>query len=139
MIDRVLVPMDNSEMAEKALEYAFSVHPEADISVLTVVGGPTPHMGEAVGLSLADDLEEAAETLATPIFESARSIASEYGRDVTTIVRLGAPIRVIVREAADYDVVIMGAHGRDIADRLLIGNVASTVTRRAPVPVTIVR
>ena len=139
MIDRVLVPMDDSEMARKALEYALQVHPDAEITVLTVVGGPTPYMGEAVGLSLADDLDVAAEVLAEPIFSSAASVAEGFNREIRTLVRLGSPIRRIVNESAEYDLIIMGAHGRDLSSRLLLGNVAATVTRRAPTPVTIVR
>ncbi|ELY56223.1 stress response protein [Natronococcus amylolyticus DSM 10524] len=33
---------------------------------------------------------------------------------------------------------MIGSHGRDGLDRILLGNVAETVVRRAPVPATVV-
>jgi len=45
MISRVLVPMDESEMAERALRFALEAHPDAEIIVLHVVGQPSSMMG----------------------------------------------------------------------------------------------
>lgn len=36
MTSRVLVPMNGSEMAEKALEFALETYPDAEITVLNV-------------------------------------------------------------------------------------------------------
>lgn len=139
MISRVLVPMDDSEMAEKALQFAVESFPEATITVLHVVGKPTPFMGEAVGLALADDLDAATRERAAPIFERAEAIANDREVEISTTYVLGSPSKAIVNQSEKYDLVVLGAHGRDPISRLLIGNVASTVTRRAPIPVTVVR
>ena len=139
MISRVLVPMDESAMAEKALVFAFDAYPEAEITVLHVVGGPTPYMGDAVSLALADDISEAAAERATPIFDRAREIAASNESEIETLVGLGIPSREIVNRAEAFDVVVIGSHGRDLVSRILIGDVAKTVTRRSPVPVTVVR
>ncbi len=139
MIARVLVPMDDSEMAEKALRFALEAFPDAEITVLHVVGGPTPFMGEAVGLALADDVTEAAEQRAAPLFSRVRAVASEYETDVETAVGLGSPSRKIIEQAERFDLIVIGSHGRDLVSHLLIGNVAERVTRRSPVPVTVVR
>lgn len=42
MLSRILVPMDDSEMAERALEYALENFSGAEIIVLHVVGEPSP-------------------------------------------------------------------------------------------------
>lgn len=142
MIERVLVPMDSSEMAGEALEYALAVHPDAEITVYHVVGVPTMLMGEAVGLALADDLEAQAEKRADVVFEEAREIAAEYDVEIETAVGLGHPVRAILEFAEGYDAVVMGSHGRhseNIAREYLVGNVAKEVFRRSPVPVTSVR
>ncbi|AGB17705.1 universal stress protein UspA-like protein [Halovivax ruber XH-70] len=139
---RVLVPMDDSEMAERALEYALETHPDADVTVLTVVGVPSMLMGDAVSLALETDLDEASQEHAGPVLERARTIAAEHDREIDTVVGLGHPARVIVRDADDYDVIVMGSHGEhsaDIARRFLVGSVAKEVFRRSPVPVTSVR
>lgn len=142
MLSRILVPMDDSAPAGRALEYALDNHPDAEVTVLHVVGVPSMLMGEAVGLSLEDDLEDAADDRAAPVFERARRIADGRGREVDTIVGIGHPSRNVVDRAGDYDAVVIGAHGADrerVTRRFLVGNVAETVSKRASVPVTIVR
>ncbi|SDK33935.1 universal stress protein [Natronorubrum texcoconense] len=141
MISRVLVPMDGSEMSEHALEYALRAHPNAEITVLHVVGGPSPMWGEATALSLADDLEVDAAEHAEPVFERAREIVDAADGDATleTDIQLGHPVRAIINRADDYETVIIGSHGGTVAERLFVGNVAEKVVRRSPVPVTVVR
>lgn len=139
MTTRVLVPMDDSEMAEHALEHALDVHPGADITVLTVVGEPSSMMGEATGLALEDDIEHAAEDLAKDVFERANEIADEHDRSIDTQVAVGSASKEIVKRAEEYDVVVVGSHGGSMLDYLIVGNVAEKVFRHSPTPVTIVR
>ncbi|SDR32215.1 universal stress protein [Natronobacterium texcoconense] len=142
MLSRILVPMDDSDHAEHALEYALENHPDADVTVLNVVGVPSMMMGDAVGLSLEDDLETAAADRAEPVFERAREVAAERDHEIETVVGIGHPARNVVDRADDYDAVVLGSHGEDwdrAARRFLVGNVAETVSKRASVPVTIVR
>ena len=139
MISRVLVPMNDSEMAERALEYALEAHPDAEITVLCVVGEPTSRMGQATELALADDMKKAAEEHADGVLEAAREIAAEYGKEVTTEVTIGHPSRAILNRAEAFDTVVIGTHSGSLSDRLLVGNIAETIFRRSPVPVTVVR
>ncbi|WP_058365122.1 universal stress protein [Haloparvum sedimenti] len=139
MISRVLVPMDDSEMAERALEYALEAHPDAEITVLHIVGEPSPMMGEAIGLSLEDNFEDAAEKQASEVLDRAREIAEAYEKEIRTDVGWGKPAKVIINRAEDFDTVVVGSHGGSLAERLFVGNVAQTVFRRSPVPVTVVR
>ncbi|MFB6086145.1 MAG: universal stress protein [Halodesulfurarchaeum sp.] len=139
MISTVLVPMDDSEMSAQALRYALDSYPEAEVTVLHVVGEPSPLMGEATGLALAEDIDEEAEEIAEPIFESAQEIAAETDRTIETVVDLGHPARAILNRAKNFDTVVIGAHGGSLRDRLLVGNVADRVFKRSPVPVVSVR
>lgn len=142
MVSKVLVPMDDSKYAGQALEYALDSFPEADVTVLHVVGVPSPMMGEATALALADDIEEAAAERAEPVFERAREIANERDREIDTVVYLGHPARNIINHAEDYDTIVIGAHGADwsrATRQFLVGNVAETVSKRSPIPVVIVR
>ncbi|MFD1599953.1 universal stress protein [Halobellus rarus] len=139
MISRILVPMDDSEMAQRALEYALENHPDAEITVLHVVGGPSPWGGEATGLALEVDLEGAAEERAKEVSDGARELAAEYDVDITTEVQLGHPARAILNRADDFDAIVIGSHGGSLADRLVVGNVAQKVFRRSPIPVIVAR
>ncbi|QZX99136.1 universal stress protein [Halobaculum rubrum] len=139
MISRILVPMDDSEMARLALEYALENHPDADITVLSVVGGPSAMGGVATALALEENLEEAAQERAQEVFDGARDIAAEYDVDISTEVQLGHPARAILNRADDFDAVMIGSHGGSVADRLVVGNVAKRVFRNSPVPVIVAR
>jgi nucleotide-binding universal stress UspA family protein len=142
MVSQILVPMDDSDHASQALEYALDNFSEADVSVLHVVGVPSPMMGEATALALSDDIDEAAAERAEPVFERARKIANEHDREIDTVVAIGHPARNIINRAERYDTIVLGAHGADwsrASRQFLVGNVAETVSKRAPVPVVIVR
>jgi len=142
MLSRVLVAMDDSEHAAHALEFALENHPEAEITVLHVVGVPSMMMGEATALVLEDDISEAAAEYAESTFERAREVGDEHDRELNTIVGIGHPARNILNRAEDYDTIVVGAHGSDwnrATHRFLVGNVAETVSKRASVPVVIVR
>ena len=99
MVDRVLVPMDGSEMSVRALEYALDVHDDAEITVLYVAGEPSPMMGQALRLALETDVQRAAEELAEEVFEAARERAAAHGVEIETEVALGNPARQIVDRA----------------------------------------
>jgi nucleotide-binding universal stress UspA family protein len=139
MLSRVLVPMDGSEMSEQTLRYAFDTTPDAEITVLHVVGEPSGMMAKAVSLALEDDVQAAAEAAAEEVLNRAREIAAEYDREIETDVGWGNPSKVIVRRADGFDAVVIGSHSGKLADRLFVGNVAKTVFHRSPVPVTVVR
>lgn len=139
MVGRVLVPVDESEMAEAALRYALTVHPDAAITVLHVVGEPSPMMGEAAGIALDEDPGESAAAHAEDALTRALEIAAEHGVEIETAVAVGSPAKVIVNRAEDFDVVVIGSHGGSLLERLFVGNVADRVVRDCPVSVTIVR
>ena len=139
MISRILVPMDDSEIAQRALKYALENHPGAEITVLHVVGGPSPWGGEATALAVEDDIEAAAEERAQSVFDDARDLAAEYDAEIVTEVGFGHPARSILNTAGEFDAVVVGSHGGSLADRLVIGNVARRVFRRSPVPVVVAR
>jgi nucleotide-binding universal stress UspA family protein len=139
MISRVLVAMDGSEMSEEALRYAMTVYSGAEITVLTVVGEPSPMMGQATAIAAADDPQAKAEELASPVVDRARELAAEHDVEIETSIGFGHPAREIVTRAEAFDAVVLGSHSGSVADNLIIGNVAATVFKHSPVPVTTVR
>ena len=53
--------------------------------------------------------------------------------------QIGSPSGVIVDKAADYDIVVVGARGREMTGELGLGPVASRVVEHAPMPVLVGR
>lgn len=146
MSQRILVPLDGSDQATAALEYALTQFSGADITVVHVIetgsasgigaGYTAPHHGEAL-----EEEREAAEDHAERLFREAQDLADEYGVTLTTATEYGRPIRSIIdyTEENDIDQIVIGSHGRSGASRILLGSVAETVVRRSPVPVIVVR
>lgn len=131
--------MDGSEMAKRALEYCLENHPDAEITVMHVVGVPSAWGGAATSLALEKDLGAAAEERAATVFEDARECAAEYDVDIDTEVQLGNPARAILNRAEDFDAIAIGTHGGSLVDSLVVGNVARKVFRNSPVPVIVAR
>ncbi|WP_247729460.1 universal stress protein [Halovivax limisalsi] len=144
MSDHVLVPFDDSERSSDALDFALEEHPDATITVLHVIDpadfyAATGMDGGAMANydAIMDQQTERSESL----LDEARDRAAEAGREIETDHVVGSVSRSIIDYVEDHDVdhVVIGSHGRTGARRILLGSVAETVTRRSPVPVTIVR
>ncbi|WP_440769614.1 universal stress protein [Natronorubrum sp. DTA28] len=145
MTTHVLVPLDGSDLAWQALEYTLEWYDSEHVSVLYVVDpadgiytGPEAAHYEGGSFDRALERGEAVCDRARNRFEE-HDETTETG--LGTAVETGQPARTIVRYAEEHDAdqIVMGSHGRGGVSRLLLGSVAETVTRRASVPVTIVR
>jgi nucleotide-binding universal stress UspA family protein len=140
MINHVLVPMDDSPLARRALDFATGVHAGADITVLHVID----YVEESYSAEMLvgpEELRERARTKIDRLFDEVRERTKTHEGEVETVVTFGTPAREIADYAADHDVdlVVMGCHGRPLVSRVLLGDVAQTVVQRAAVPVTVVR
>jgi nucleotide-binding universal stress UspA family protein len=148
MTRHVLVPTDGSPLARQALRHALREFPDADITVLHVVDLFEPTYGEHQGFEPTyehmmgtAEWYEATERVTDAVLGAARDLAADYGREVETDSDIGDVDRVVLSYAEEEDVdhIVLGAHGREGADRPFFGSVADTVARRASVPVTLVR
>jgi nucleotide-binding universal stress UspA family protein len=137
---RILVPIDDSNPAREALEYALTMFPEASITVLHVINPSVSayRSGDPYNFPRAVELgEEKAET----VFEMARELADERDASIETETMVGSPPRGIIEFANENDIdqIVLGSHGRSGVSRVLLGSVAEQVVRRAQAPVTVVR
>lgn len=141
LYDRILVPTDGSAEGERAVAHAVdlaAVH-DAAVHAIHVVdsaryaGMPMEASWEGVGELLRGDADDAVGAV--------EELAAGTDVDVETAVVEGSPSREIVRyaEGNDFDLVVMGTHGRGGIDRLLLGSVAEKVVRGSAVPVLTVR
>ena len=141
MPDNVLVDLDGSPLAERALIYALETFPNATITTIYVIN-PTDSVidVEAGGLPVAEDWYDTAQERATEIHTTATDLAADHDTVLATVNEVGKQAREIPEYAADNgnDQDGMGNDGRSGLDRTLLGSVAETVTRRAQIPVTII-
>jgi universal stress protein A len=140
-LKQILVPIDFSDCAKKALRYAIPLakEHEAEITLLYVM--PTDYaVGEYGGIDYAA-LE--AETRATEERELAILAVDEVRGEVPadTLVRSGSPAFEIIEaaKALPADVIVISTHGRTGLKHMLLGSVTEHVVCRAPCPVLVVR
>lgn len=144
MSQHILVPIDESNPSDRALEYALESHQVDDITVVHVLDPAEldAYGGVEAGM-MADfaELQEQRREDAESLMDDVRTRARAAGIDVATEILTGRPARTIVQYAEDNEVdhIVLGSHGRTGAGRILLGSVAETITRRSPVPVTIIR
>ncbi|AEH39343.1 universal stress protein [Halopiger xanaduensis] len=131
MYDRLLVPTDGSGPDNAALELASRIaSPAATIHLLFV-------SEDDRDVSPSDALDRTAEE----ILADARETATADVETVVTEEKRGDPRARILEyiEAAEIELVVMGAHGRQEAGAGILGRVTEEVVRNASVPVLVVR
>lgn len=138
---RVLVPYNESEQAEAALEYAKNTHSDDEIVLLYVLDYVEAGYRAAPEAALAGYWEAWYDEAEASGQELLAEASASFDTDVETNVIAGSPARAIVDFVAEepIDAVVIGSHGREGLSRILLGSVAETVVRRSPVPVTVVR
>lgn len=131
----VLVPTDGSTGATRAADHGIELAAALDATVHVLSAVDDSSLGAAVRSTISGSQREQDATAAVD------DIVSEAtARGVTDTVRHvehGSPVECIldVIESHDIDAVVMGATGRRGTDRILLGSVAETTVRAAPVPV----
>lgn len=150
MNPHVLVAFDDSDPSRRALEHALEQHPDADITVLTVVGevGAMGSVADPEARTIADgeggecdpDVD-GFEEIVQERLEEARRMAAEYDVEIETACEVGPPSQEIPAYAAEVgaDRIVVGHHGRTGVARLVVGSVSEAVARETDVPVTTVR
>ena len=146
MFKKILVPLDGSELAERALEPAIRIAEKFGGEVILLrVAVPetmlvglaclTPQPYEVYDADLWRDQEEAQAYLSGI---TTRWAAAQV--PVRTEVISGTPPEMIVEAAqeAGADLVVMSTHGRSGLSRLIYGSVAEAVLRGARVPVLLI-
>ncbi|WP_276256113.1 universal stress protein [Halomontanus rarus] len=137
--ETVVVPIDDSEHAEAALEEGIEVAMQFDatLHVLSVVDVSPIGLEPQVDLQV-NRLEEGAQRV---IDDAAERATARGVDDVVSSMSFGSIHRGITSYAVDNDadLLVMGTHGRSGLDRYLLGSVTERVLRTAPAPVLTVR
>lgn len=124
-IARVVVPLDGSTAAERALPVAERLAGDLGVPIrlVRVVDRGRPELAERAGR----DLDEQARRL--------------RDRDLAATARLltGDPVPALLEEIGPGEVVVMTTRGHGGLRRLVLGSVADQIVRRAEAPVLLVR
>jgi nucleotide-binding universal stress UspA family protein len=137
-IQRILVPVDFSEQSKQALDYALFIAQRFDAKLDVLhVWKIAEYAGDAMVVLTRSEPEL---TLSTYLRGYADKMLTDFLHGLPHSKRMleeGDPASVIARVAreGEYDLVVMGTHGRTGLSHLMMGSVAEKVVRLAPCPV----
>jgi len=140
-IARIVVPVDFSRHADRAIEYALTLAKPlgACVELLHVVEDPfaSGGWGSEVYVPDIEGLRQKALEDATARLEACRSAIPAGEVPIVATVRMGHVAQTIVdyAKAVQADLIVMGTHGRTGLAHFIIGSVAERVVRLAPCPV----
>ena len=127
---RVLLTTDGSKESIAAMRAASRLLSSEDRKVDVLYVAPelrSPKSGNIARRSMEDRV--AAET--RRILGEAKGILAEEGIDALTLSESGSPANVIMHDAEDYDITVIGAKGRDTRSAAGLGPVASRLVEHA--------
>jgi nucleotide-binding universal stress UspA family protein len=145
MYKRVLVPLDGSPPASRALGEAIELARSqgAEVQLIHVVDDWKVAAGDIAAVNLeagSRRLREAGHAL----LGQAEARVRQAGVPVSSLLleEMGLPVGAcIVKRAREWpaDLIVCGTHGRRGVRRLLLGSDAEYIVRHTPVPVLVVR
>ena len=148
MLKRILVPLDSSPLAEKALRVAARMARATDgtIVILRVIGVPTTYTPYIYGADMAQNPQ-----LAQDMIDLEQDTAEKYLKDIanldllagiqvdSTIIPGSAGISILeTAKEEKADVIVMSSHGETGFKRFALGSVAQYVARHSAIPVLVV-
>ncbi|WP_049890552.1 universal stress protein [Natrinema versiforme] len=147
MYDRILVPTDGSDTAEKAVEHALDLAEQYGAAVHALYVVDTNAMSLSLGAEQLDRIEQGNYGEMGEVRERAESAtgyvadrARELGLETVEHVSAGRPHDMIGNYVADNDIdlVVMGSHGRTGVRRALLGSVTERTLRSTRAPVLVI-
>jgi universal stress protein A len=139
-LKKILVPLDFSQISEKAFRYAikFAGQFGSSVTLLHVIQPMVYPADFGYPPTLVDSLDDTMQQAAK---ERLQAMASSAPIEMETIIRLGQPyheITIAAREL-EVDLIIITTHGHTGLKHALLGSTAERVVRHAPCPVLTLR
>ena len=148
MLERILVCLDGSKLAEQILPYAMeaAVRLGSKLVLLQVIVVQTPPVVAAgastYAVKAAGQQIEKDETEAKAYLDDLAQPPREMGLDVECVTQRGWQIgQTIIDYAEDHkvDLIAIATHGRSGLGRLVFGSVADFVLRESGLPILLIK
>ncbi|MHC3436564.1 universal stress protein [Natrialbaceae archaeon A-gly3] len=146
MFDRILLPTDGSEAAERAAPYAVRLASTFDAKLYVMYVVDTEAISQALGSEQVDRIEAGQFGEMTELHEEAagaidrmREYGTESNVEIEPVIEAGVPYNVITEFAEDegVDLIVMTSQGRGGVKRVLLGSVTERVARSTTIPVLV--
>ncbi len=147
---RILIPVDGSEEAQKAALDGLSLASLIGAKVTAIHIIEHPHffgemlaVGDMIPMESPEmkesDMYKGLEKIGQKAVDFVKEEGEKIGVEVATYVMEGHPADQIVKLSEEYDLIVMSALGKSCVTELLMGGVADKVARHAKCPILIVR
>lgn len=138
---RILVPTDFSSHAQHAALVAgdMAQRYDAELTLLHVQSAELFDVPEGYVLNMPAQLDQLMKVLAERLAAFQQAMRANGLRRVETRLLRGPIAGEIVAHAKEFDLIVMGTHGRTGLQHLLMGSVAERVVRLAHCAVLVVR
>ena len=137
MYQKILVGVDGSESNKNAVKTALKMAKESGGKVTAMCVFDIGSYSNSIW-GIGEDKDRMIE-MAEQALTFAVTSAAEMGIELDTKISIGRPAEAICQEAANYEIVIVGTHGRTGISHAIIGSVAERIVRGAPCPVLVCR
>lgn len=144
---KVILAIDGTRHSQAAVQMIFNLNfdESSELRIISIVDMAVPiamdHYDGFVPSTI--ELETSAKEKAESILVSTKTLIAEKYPEVliTTEVLLGSPDSRIVEKAEEInaDLIVVGSHGYNRWERLLLGSVSDSVVHHSPCSVLIVR
>jgi nucleotide-binding universal stress UspA family protein len=137
MFERILVPLDGSELAEAVLTQVRRIlfHLDAEVLLMQAVATPPSVEGDF------RRVQEHLESRSSEYLEGLRAKMADQGARVRWVARQGPVAETIlqVAQAEEASLIALSTHGRTGLARFVLGSIAEKVMRASPIPVLALR
>jgi len=138
-VKRILVPIDSSEIAERAMQQAIKINrfnEEAEVHILYVADINKLAINAYLSGNVLIEIEKAGQR----ILNAAKELFPE-GMKIVCAYRTGDPAEAIrdYEKEISADLIVMGSRGLGLVRGVLLGSVSKYVLEHAKCPVLIVK
>jgi nucleotide-binding universal stress UspA family protein len=141
-VQKLLVPIDFSEISQQVLELAASVAQafSAELTLLHVAAPDPAFVGYGAGPETVREARASELRSEHRELQAAAEALRRRGVSTRALLVQGATVETILKEARKLgaDGIVLGSHGRGALSRALLGSVSEGVLRASRCPVLVV-
>jgi nucleotide-binding universal stress UspA family protein len=137
----IVVGVDGSPAARAALTHALEEGRLRDLPLRIVAAWEVPgieYAGAAFAAATPDLTSEAEHAAEAALAEALSQIGTDHGVTVETVAIHGHPAQVLLEQARDATLLVVGTRGRNTIASIVLGSVSQALAHHCPTPLMIV-
>lgn len=141
MPSKILVPVDGSENAKRALDQAISIAKGSNASITIVNVAEKPPTVYVESQKILNEISRMSREQASKVLDEYDALAESRGVKADSVIIEGEPAASIIAyaEKGGFDMIVIGSRGLGKFKELLLGSVSSKVVSGARCSVLIVK